>query len=184
MEFQVASVYEIPFPDDHFDGVLVHKVLEHVAEPETVMKEVIRVLRPGGVAGARSTDQGSRNIYPWSDAINDVFDNLQHRWQKNGGNPFFGRVQQSIMRKSGLERVETSHRVETANPDDWRSDFENIWNGDYEEWLSRGFLTTGQASDSEQMETIKRDLKAFSADPDWSFLTSVDYETVGWKPEA
>lgn len=184
LEFQVASVYEIPFPDEHFDGVLIHKVLEHVAEPETVMKEVMRVLKPGGVAGTRSTDQGALYIFPWCEAINDVFDNLQDRWQKNGGNPFFGRAQQSVMRKAGLERLETTHRVEFANTDNWSRGFEDIWNGDYKEWLSRGFLTKDQASDPEQMEKVKSDLKAFVADPDWSFLTSLDYETVGWKPRA
>ncbi|MCH8910126.1 MAG: class I SAM-dependent methyltransferase [Chloroflexi bacterium] len=184
LEFQVASVYEIPFPDEHFDGVLIHKVLEHVAEPETALKEVMRVLKPGGVAGARSTDQGARNIFPWSEAINDVFDNLQDRWQKNGGNPFFGRAQQSAMRKAGFERLETTHRVEIATADRWLQEFEKIWNGDYKEWLSRDFLTEAQASDPEEMTTVKSDLKAFVADPDWSFVTSLDYETLGWKPKA
>ena len=182
LKFQTGSVYELPFPDNHFDGVLIHKVLEHVAEPETAMMEVARVLKPGGVVGARSTDQGALNIVPWSEAINDIFDNLQDRWEKNGGNPFFGRLQQSVMRKSGLERLETSHRVETANPDEWRRAFENIWNGDYEEWLSRGFLIEDQVSDPAQMTKVKSDLKAFAADPDCSFVTSVDYETTGWKP--
>ncbi|MCZ6539652.1 MAG: class I SAM-dependent methyltransferase [Chloroflexi bacterium] len=184
LEFKVASVYEIPFPDGHFDGVLVHKVLEHVAEPETVMKEVTRVLKPGGVVGARSTDQGTRNIHPWSEAINDMFDNLQDRWQKNGGNPFFGRTQQSVMRKAGSERLETTHRAEIATADRWLQEFEKIWSGDYEEWVNRGFLTEAQASDPEEMTTVKSDLKAFVADPDWSFVTSLDYETVGWKPQA
>lgn len=183
LEFQVASVYEIPFPNGHFDEVLVHKVLEHVAEPESVMKEVLRVLKPGGVVGARSTDQGGLYIYPWSDAINDMFENLQDRWQRNGGNPFFGRAQQSTMRKSGFERVETTHRVEFANRADWLQDFENIWNGDYEEWLGRGFLTEKQVSNSKDMAKIKSDLKAFSADPDSTFITSLDYETIGWKPQ-
>ena len=35
-------------PDEHFDLVLSNQVLEHVTDPEVVIAEVFRVLRPGG----------------------------------------------------------------------------------------------------------------------------------------
>ena len=40
----------IPFADQSFDGVLCCQVLEHVDRPETVLREVGRVLKPGGLA--------------------------------------------------------------------------------------------------------------------------------------
>jgi SAM-dependent methyltransferase len=40
---------DIPFPDGHFDAVICNAVLEHVADPEAVLTEFRRVLRPGGV---------------------------------------------------------------------------------------------------------------------------------------
>jgi SAM-dependent methyltransferase len=40
----------LPFPDDHFDHVVAAEVLEHVAEDEQVMAELVRVLKPGGSA--------------------------------------------------------------------------------------------------------------------------------------
>lgn len=49
-DFLVNGVGEhIPFPDQSFDAVISSNVLEHVADPATVMKECFRVLRPGGV---------------------------------------------------------------------------------------------------------------------------------------
>ncbi len=39
----------LPFADHSFDGVLCFQVLEHVDRPETVLKEMGRVLKPGGV---------------------------------------------------------------------------------------------------------------------------------------
>ena len=39
----------IPFPDESFDIVFSFQVLEHVINPEQVIRESARVLRPGGV---------------------------------------------------------------------------------------------------------------------------------------
>jgi SAM-dependent methyltransferase len=39
----------LPFRDATFDSVLCNEVLEHVPEPASLMGEVARVLRPGGV---------------------------------------------------------------------------------------------------------------------------------------
>jgi SAM-dependent methyltransferase len=38
----------IPFPDNHFDHILCTEVLEHAENPETLMAEIHRVLKPAG----------------------------------------------------------------------------------------------------------------------------------------
>ena len=38
----------IPFPDQHFDVVFSRQVFEHVRQPEKLLQEIHRVLRPGG----------------------------------------------------------------------------------------------------------------------------------------
>jgi SAM-dependent methyltransferase len=39
---------KLPFPDDYFDLVLSHEVLEHVQDDQKSVDEIIRVLKPGG----------------------------------------------------------------------------------------------------------------------------------------
>lgn len=43
-----SPLHEIPFPEGSFDTVLCIAVLEHVINPIEVVKELVRVLKPGG----------------------------------------------------------------------------------------------------------------------------------------
>jgi SAM-dependent methyltransferase len=51
-EYKSADVFydgtRIPFPAERFDSVLLNQVLEHVFEPDTFLREICRVLKPGG----------------------------------------------------------------------------------------------------------------------------------------
>ena len=43
-----GDALSLPFPDGSFDLVLSGGLLEHFPEPETVLAEMVRILRPGG----------------------------------------------------------------------------------------------------------------------------------------
>lgn len=48
VRFQISSVCELPFADAHFDAVFYHHVIEHVDDAEGSLREIARVLKPGG----------------------------------------------------------------------------------------------------------------------------------------
>ena len=49
VDFAVADVHALDFPDDTFCVVHAHQVLQHVGDPVQALREMRRVTRPGGL---------------------------------------------------------------------------------------------------------------------------------------
>ena len=49
-DFRVANAEALPFPDDSFDLVYAHGVVQYTADPQRLIDECRRVLKPGGEA--------------------------------------------------------------------------------------------------------------------------------------
>jgi len=77
----ICDAHDIPFPDNFFDGVVIQAVLEHVIDPQRVVDEIYRVLKPNGIVYAetpfmqqvhegrydfmRFTHLGHRRLFRW-----------------------------------------------------------------------------------------------------------------------
>ena len=61
-EYRVATAESLPFPDASFDLVTCQLVLIHVKDAAAALREMIRVLRPGGVLLAAEPDNRAGNI--------------------------------------------------------------------------------------------------------------------------
>jgi ubiquinone/menaquinone biosynthesis C-methylase UbiE len=48
VSFEIADGRDLPFPHASFDVAVLHRVLSHAPEPEQLLAEAFRVLRPGG----------------------------------------------------------------------------------------------------------------------------------------
>jgi SAM-dependent methyltransferase len=49
IDFMSADGTRLPFPDDHFDAILLDSVIEHVRDPFALLQECGRVLKSGGI---------------------------------------------------------------------------------------------------------------------------------------
>jgi SAM-dependent methyltransferase len=68
-----ASIYEQPFDEAQFDGVILSEVLEHIEDDVRGLREVYRVLKPSGVVAITVPNAN----YPfWWDPINKSLEAL------------------------------------------------------------------------------------------------------------
>jgi ubiquinone/menaquinone biosynthesis C-methylase UbiE len=91
IRFAVADVHALDFPDDSFDVVHAHQVLQHVADPVLALREMRRVCKPGGVVAARDGDYGGFRWFPEVPELEEWLRLYQALATSNGGHPDAGR---------------------------------------------------------------------------------------------
>ena len=82
LTFEVADAVSLPYEDDSFDAVLISNALHVMPEPEKALKEIDRVLRPGGILIAPNFVEhkagfGSRL---WSGILTLAGIKFEHQW--------------------------------------------------------------------------------------------------------
>ena len=120
----VSEILAIPAPDQSFDVILCTEVLEHVPEPIKVLKEISRLLRPGGRAFITAPLGSGLNQLPFH-----FYGGYTPEWYKrfsqeagmeaieitpNGG--FFKHLAQECARAAGIYAQNSSvHGPESAD---------------------------------------------------------------------
>jgi ubiquinone/menaquinone biosynthesis C-methylase UbiE len=63
VRFETADLFTLPFADDGFDAAFAHAVLMHVGDRKAALREMRRVVRPGGVVAVKDlrTEDRSSN---------------------------------------------------------------------------------------------------------------------------
>ncbi len=69
VDYAVGDIHALDLPDDAFDVVHAHQVLQHVADPVQALREMVRVCRPGGIVAVRDADYAGFVWYPESDGL-------------------------------------------------------------------------------------------------------------------
>lgn len=87
VEYHEADGARLPFPEDSLDAVFANMYLHHIADPAEAIREMVRVLRPGGRLVITDMDE---HQYSWlKEEMADVwqgFDRGQVRtWLKEAG---------------------------------------------------------------------------------------------------
>lgn len=102
MAFAVADVHDLPYPDDTFDVVHAHQVLQHVGDPVQALRAMRRVAKPGGVVAVRDSDYRAFTWFPESHGLTRWLDLYEEVARAGGGEPDAGRRLKSWALKAGF----------------------------------------------------------------------------------
>lgn len=118
VRFVRGDASALSFADGTFDGAYARFLLEHVADPLSVVQEMVRVIKPGGWVCAYEWENGCFAIWPASPAIEEVWQGIYRFQAARGGDPWVARKLYGIFRQAGLAEVRVEGRPWTITADE------------------------------------------------------------------
>ncbi|WP_068253362.1 methyltransferase domain-containing protein, partial [Janibacter corallicola] len=109
--FEVADAMHLPHDDDSFDVVHAHQVLQHVADPVGLLREMARVTRPGGIVAARDADYEAMTWAPAHPGLTRWLELYRAAARGTGAEPDAGRYLLGWAHEAGLTDVAASASV-------------------------------------------------------------------------
>jgi SAM-dependent methyltransferase len=107
-----GDAHRLDLPDERFDLVYARYLLEHVADPRQVLREMRRVVRRGGRVAACENDISLLRVDPPCPAFEDTWAAFQRLQENLGGNGCIGRCLYRLFREAGFSRIELSVQPE------------------------------------------------------------------------
>ena len=103
VDFRRADAAALPFRGGRFDCALAVTVLLHVARPQAMLRELVRVTRPGGTVALQDQDFGTQVLdHPDRALTRVILDGVTARMYPE---PYSGRTLVRRLVELGLERV-------------------------------------------------------------------------------
>jgi len=175
VRFEVANVYDLPFPDGSFDAAFANTVLQHLREPVRALAELRSVLRPGGIAGVR--DVGGSLFAPDTPLLQQWFSLSERVRQHNGVNLYIGRHHRRLLLEAGFVRAEASASVRSEGSLEETRHFAVFLKGQLPR-LAKTALAEGWI-DQATVDAIAAEIDAWAERPD-AFHAGTRCEAIGW----
>lgn len=162
----VGRSEDLGFPDDSFDVVHAHQVLQHVGDPVQSLREMARVCRPGGVVGVRDSDYASFAWYPRLAALDRWLELYDEAARANGGEPDAGRRLLAWAHAAGLDDLTATSSTWCYATPETRSWWGGMWAARILDSALAEQLLREQRATRAELEEISSAWQEWAAHPD------------------
>lgn len=169
LDFAVGDAYALDFPDDHFDVVHAHQVLQHLSDPVAALRELRRVVRPDGVVAVRDSDYAAMVWAPLDPRLDRWLDLYHQITRRNGAEADAGRFLLGWAGSAGFTDVTASTSTWTfADPEsrDW-------WGSLWAERVTQSAFATQAVeyglADTAELGDLAEAFRAWATAPDAFF---------------
>ncbi|MBL8630879.1 MAG: methyltransferase domain-containing protein [Rhodospirillaceae bacterium] len=174
---------QLPFPDNSFDGACVFWVFEHVPQAVPIMREILRVLKPGAPFYATEVFDKALHVHPSCPAIMRYFEAFMALQAEFGGDPNVGVRIPGLMAQAGFTGIvptDVSPTLDARMTDDaarqaFLEYFQTLLLSGASPLLARGHV--GQSL----VEEVASDFARLKLNPDALFSYGAK-QTWGYKP--
>ncbi|MGB8794155.1 MAG: methyltransferase domain-containing protein [Mycobacterium sp.] len=150
VDFVTSDVHALDFPDDTFDVVHAHQVLQHVADPVRALRELRRVCVPNGIVAIRDADYSGFMWFPQLPTLDRWRELYREAARANGGEPDAGRRLLSWAQEAGFDDITPTGSMWCFATPDTREWWGRMWaDRIVESALARQLVDTGMATTAE-----------------------------------
>ncbi len=167
VELLLADALHLPFLDNSFDAAFVCFFLEHVGEPTLILKEIQRVLKPGGLIYCTEVQNATFFLYPHSPATMEFWNAFNRHQIDLGGDPYVGAKLGNLLLAAGFQNVSTATKIQhldnrrTKARTQWLEYWSKLLLSGAPELLKAGLMTEKKLQlMTAELDQIKRDPEA------------------------
>lgn len=166
VSFAVDDVYALDDPDASYDVVHAHQVLQHLSDPVGALREMRRVLKPGGIVAVRD---GDYSCFSWAplDPLLTRWNELYHAISRhNRGEPDAGRFLLGWAQQAGFTDVIASSSTWTYADPESRAWWGGVWADRVEQSSFATQAVEYGLSDAGELATIAGAWRRWAQQPD------------------
>lgn len=103
--FLQGLAHDLPLETDSADLVYARFLFQHLSNPQEVLRETLRVLKPGGWMMILDTDDGSLLVHPEPEGLARLLDASQRSQAGVGGDRLIGRKLRQLLLDADFDEV-------------------------------------------------------------------------------